>query len=67
MDLRGFAGWWRGRFLETGWMLEQVLTEHSGPVFYGYGFGDGWIQHLGTPQGTLTGPTHKSANAGNAL
>ncbi len=32
--------------LETEWTLGQVLTESSGPLFYEYDFGDGWIHRL---------------------
>lgn len=32
--------------LETEWTLGQVLTEASGPLFYEYDFGDGWIHRL---------------------
>lgn len=31
---------------ETEWTLGQVLTESSGPLFYEYDFGDGWIHRL---------------------
>ncbi len=32
--------------LETEWTLGQVLNESSGPLFYEYDFGDGWIHRL---------------------
>lgn len=31
---------------ETDWTLGQILTAESGPVFYEYDFGDGWIHRL---------------------
>ncbi len=31
---------------ETEWTLGQVLSEGSGPLFYEYDFGDGWIHRL---------------------
>lgn len=31
---------------ETDWTLGQILTPESGPLFYEYDFGDGWIHRL---------------------
>ncbi|WP_235013254.1 plasmid pRiA4b ORF-3 family protein [Arthrobacter sp. SLBN-100] len=31
---------------ETAWTLGQILTAESGPLFYEYDFGDGWIHRL---------------------
>jgi hypothetical protein len=31
---------------ETAWTLRQILTPESGPLFYEYDFGDGWIHRL---------------------
>lgn len=31
---------------ETDWALGQILTNESGPLFYEYDFGDGWIHRL---------------------
>lgn len=35
-----------GSLLETEWTLGQVLTEESGPLFYEYDFGDGWVHRI---------------------
>ena len=42
---------------ETDWKLGQVLTPESGPLFYEYDFGDGWIHRLELT-GTLPMPTN---------
>ena len=42
---------------ETDWTLGQVLTPESGPLFYEYDFGDGWIHRLELT-GTLPMPTN---------
>ncbi|WP_253907386.1 plasmid pRiA4b ORF-3 family protein [Arthrobacter sp. 35/47] len=44
--------------LESDYVLGQVLTAESGPLFYEYDFGDGWIHRL-----ELTGSVPKPANA----
>ena len=46
---------------ETDWALGQILTPESGPLFYEYDFGDGWIHRL-----ELTGILPTSANAPRA-
>ncbi len=46
---------------ETDWVLGQVLTPESGPLFYEYDFGDGWIHRL-----ELTGTLPRPANAPRA-
>jgi hypothetical protein len=46
---------------ETDWTLGQVLTPESGPLFYEYDFGDGWIHRL-----ELTGNSPAPANAPRA-
>ncbi|MDF2049577.1 plasmid pRiA4b ORF-3 family protein [Arthrobacter sp. Cr_A7] len=46
---------------ETDWTLGQVLTPESGPLFYEYDFGDGWIHRL-----ELTGTLPMPANAPRA-
>lgn len=47
--------------LESDYVLGQVLTAESGPLFYEYDFGDGWIHRL-----ELTGSLPKPANAARA-
>lgn len=47
--------------LESDYVLGQALTEESGPLFYEYDFGDGWIHRL-----ELTGILPKPANAPRA-
>jgi hypothetical protein len=42
---------------ETDWTLGQVLTPESGPLFYEYDFGDGWIHRLGLTK-TLSVPAN---------
>jgi hypothetical protein len=44
-----------GDLPETDWTLGQVLTPESGPLFYEYDFGDGWILRLELT-GTLPAP-----------
>jgi hypothetical protein len=46
---------------ETDWSLGQILTPESGPLFYEYDFGDGWIHRL-----ELTGNLATPANAPRA-
>lgn len=46
---------------ETDWTLGQILTPESGPLFYEYDFGDGWIHRL-----ELTGSLPMPANATRA-
>ncbi|WP_285243587.1 plasmid pRiA4b ORF-3 family protein [Pseudarthrobacter sp. fls2-241-R2A-127] len=46
---------------ETDWNLGQVLTPESGPLFYEYDFGDGWIHRL-----ELTGTLPMPPNAPRA-
>jgi hypothetical protein len=46
---------------ETDWTLGQVLTPESGPLFYEYDFGDGWMHRL-----ELTGTLPMPANAPGA-
>jgi hypothetical protein len=46
---------------ETDWTLGQILTAESGPLFYEYDFGDGWIHRL-----ELTGTLPMPANAPRA-
>jgi hypothetical protein len=46
---------------ETDWTLGQVLMPESGPLFYEYYFGDGWIHRL-----ELTGTLPRPANAPRA-
>ena len=46
---------------ETDWTLGQILTPESGPLFYEYDFGDGWIHRL-----ELTGSVPTPANAPRA-
>lgn len=43
---------------ETDWTLGQILTPESGPLFYEYDFGDGWIHRL-----ELTGNVPMPVNA----
>lgn len=42
---------------ETDWTLGQILTAESGPLFYEYDFGDGWIHRLELT-GTLPAPAN---------
>lgn len=37
---------WDDDLPETDWTLGQILTPESGPLFYEYDFGDGWIHRL---------------------
>lgn len=46
---------------ETTWTLGQILTPESGPLFYEYDFGDGWIHRL-----ELTGSVPAPAKAPRA-
>ncbi|WP_307000447.1 plasmid pRiA4b ORF-3 family protein [Arthrobacter sp. V1I7] len=46
---------------EADWALGQILTPESGPLFYEYDFGDGWIHRL-----ELTGNLPAPANAPRA-
>jgi hypothetical protein len=46
---------------ETDWTVGQVLTPESGPLFYEYDFGDGWIHRL-----ELTGNLPAPADAARA-
>lgn len=46
---------------ETDWALGQILTPESGPLFYEYDFGDGWIHRL-----ELTGTLPLPANTPRA-
>lgn len=46
---------------ETDWTLGQILTLESGPLFYEYDFGDGWIHRL-----ELTGILPTRGNAPRA-
>ncbi|ACL42576.1 plasmid pRiA4b ORF-3 family protein (plasmid) [Pseudarthrobacter chlorophenolicus A6] len=46
---------------ETDWTLGQILTVESGPVFYEYDFGDGWVHRL-----ELTGTVPMPASAPRA-
>ncbi|TYC96858.1 plasmid pRiA4b ORF-3 family protein [Arthrobacter echini] len=46
---------------ETDWSLGQLLTSGSGPLFYEYDFGDGWLHRL-----DLTGSIPAPANAPRA-
>ncbi|TAP39144.1 plasmid pRiA4b ORF-3 family protein [Arthrobacter sp. S39] len=46
---------------ETDWTLGQILTPESGPLFYEYDFGDGWIHRL-----EFTGTLPTPANAPRA-
>lgn len=46
---------------ETAWTLGQILTPVSGPLFYEYDFGDGWIHRL-----ELTGSLPMPANTPRA-
>jgi hypothetical protein len=47
--------------LETAWTLGQILSPESGPLFYEYDFGDGWIHRL-----ELTGSLPIPANTPRA-
>lgn len=42
---------------ETDWPLGQVLTPESGPLFYEYDFGDGWVHRLELTK-TLSAPAN---------
>jgi hypothetical protein len=46
---------------ETDWTLGQILTAESGPLFYEYDFGDGWIHRL-----DLTGSVRAPASTPRA-
>ncbi|WP_255482009.1 plasmid pRiA4b ORF-3 family protein [Pseudarthrobacter sp. NBSH8] len=46
---------------ERAWTLGQILTAESGPLFYEYDFGDGWIHRL-----ELTGNLPMPANTPRA-
>lgn len=46
---------------ETDWTLGQILAPGSGPVFYEYDFGDGWVHRL-----ELTGTVPAPASAPRA-
>lgn len=52
---------WDDDLPERDWTLGQILTRESGPLFYEYDFGDGWIHRL-----ELSGSVPAPANAPRA-